>query len=168
MLVLFCQEGSQYLPLYLIIHIYPPSHHYHSLPSLSALFFLNWKPFPSSSLSSLICMTPLLWTILCYLHLSLCHHSPITPLFCMFPRQKPYFIHPTPVSSLSHTLPPSSLSPTTHSRLFFPAALSTRRDVCVYHTLISADTCSTLLSLLFPLYPHTHIHRCTEGDEGKA
>lgn len=136
------------------------SYHPH-LPSISSLSLFTFPFCPFFSLIGNLFHPPL------YPHLSVwllssgpssvtCIYPsvtipPITPLFCMFPRQKPYFIHPTPVSSLSHTLPPSSLSPTTHSRLFFPAALSTRRDVCVYHTLISADTCSTLLSLLFPL-----------------
>lgn len=89
--------------------------------------------------------------------------SPIRPLHhsssphVLLPRQKPGLIHSTPIPSLSYTFPPSlSLFPTTHSRLFLPAALSMRQVVCVYHTLISADTCSILPLTLFPLSVHTH------------
>lgn len=144
------------------------------LPPLP-FFFFNWKPFPSPSPSSLI-SSPLdrllLYPLLpAFIPLSPLHFSPPSLLLsaCPFPQAKApsHLFHScllsvihSPSSTSSSSLPHHSLSP------FLPRSPvdETRR---VYHTLISADTCSIppllLLSLssLFPLsaLTHTHMHR---------
>lgn len=108
---------------------------------------------------------------LSYLHLSFCptpflYHS--SSLHVLSLRQKPCVILSTLLPSSSFS--PSLSLPTLALAFFLPAALSTRRDVCVYHTLISADTCSTpsLPPTLFTPSPHTHSRRWGESMKQNA
>lgn len=135
---------------------------------LFAPFVIN---FVFNSLTSLICMTPHRWTVFCSV---LCYHwcSLLLSAACPSPQAKAWS-HPFHSCLLSAIHPPFLLPslplrifPTTHSRLSLPAALSTRQVVCVYHKLISADTCSTLPPTLFPLSLHTHTR--AGGGERKA
>lgn len=172
----FCLSFSQKAPRYLPHH-HPyllSITHYYSLLSPFALFSLIGKLFHLPLW--LIRATLFFWAIIpCPLlpaFILLSYSIPISLFIstCPFPQAKA-LCHPFHSSPLLFFLS-LSLSPNAHSRLFLPAALSTRRDVCVYHTLISADTCSTpsLPPTLFTPSPHTHTrrHTCTVGDEGKA
>lgn len=175
--VIACPLVETHPGIYLsITRIYSLSHYYHFLfcpffliGNLSPATFLSYHL--SAQLLSCGCFA------LCYLHLYLLSplHSSPASLFLSarsIPQAKA-LSHPFHSSPLCHTsfLLLLLLSPTTHSRLLSPAALSTRRDVCVYHTLISADTCSTpsspFLCLLFCLR-HTSPRTCSEEDEEKS
>lgn len=129
-------------------------------------FFFNWKPSPWSL--SLICTTSFICSALCYLLLTLHHNSThllhySASVRVLFPRRKPHLIH-------SASLPchnPASPSLSHHSTLAFSSPQPCRRDVCVYHTLISADTCSTHSPLLiFSCYLHTNMHMSSHARRG--
>lgn len=143
-----CQVEPQHRPFCIILLL---SYHYHTVPSSPALFFFfDWKPLPSTSLSSLPSPpSSALPSVTCIYPSVTAHSSPPSHFLsaCPFPKAEA-LSHPTH-SSPSHT--PTTLSPTTRSRLLLPAAPFDETSVCVCAVHGSRQTPVPPLLLLFSL-----------------